>query len=387
MSAPVVADPAAAAAAPSSTVRVAAALRTLARREDLKAFVLTTPALEAVLRRAASRYVAGRTRDEALATARALATPRTGLHDGHRVTIDFMGEDTREAVAAREATDEFLALVDALGPATASPGRLRDASVSLDLSHIGLAVPGNGERLAREHLAEIAAAAGAAGREVIISMEDSARTDAILGIHAAVAATQPHVGITLQATLHRTPDDLARVLERPGRVRLVKGAYLEPADRAHPRGTALDAAYHALARTLVEAAVTRGRPCSIATHDASLHALLREDVRALTGGRGPAEATRAGDVVMSGPALQFEMLHGVTPERLDAFAADGFATRVYLVYGMEWWLYLCHRLAEHPPSLFDALADAVEAMPGIGAALEAAGRPAMIGSSARPGRR
>src|SRR5919202_88047 len=107
------ADASAPAGVPATTpsgVRAAAALRRLARREDVKAAVLGSKALYPVLRRAAARYVAGESRAEALATARALAAA------GHRVTIDFMGEDTREVDAARAATDEFLALIDALGP-------------------------------------------------------------------------------------------------------------------------------------------------------------------------------------------------------------------------------------------------------------------------------
>lgn len=367
--------------------RASAALRHLARREDLKAVVLTTPALYAPLRRAAARYVAGETRDEALATARALAA----APGAHRATIDFMGEDTRAAAAARAATDEFLALVDALGPTQAADdapdaGRPDATSVSLDLSHIGLAVSDGdaGERLAAAHLAEIAAAAEAAGREVVVSMEGSARTDAILRVHAAVAARHPRVGVTLQAALHRTPDDLARLLARGpaagggGRIRLVKGAYAEPTDRALPRGAALDARYAGLARTLLDAAGA-GRRVSIATHDPALLA-------AVVGAADVAGGAAAFDA----RALQFEMLHGVSPDRLDRLAAAGYATRVYLVYGREWWLYLCHRLAEHPPALLDALADVVDALPrdaGAPGPEEREAAPAMIGSSARPGRR
>jgi proline dehydrogenase len=165
--------------------RASAALRRLARREDLKAAVIASPYLYPVLRRAAARYVAGQEREEAIATARDLAGP------GHHVTIDHMGEDTRNAGAARAATDEFLALVDALESAGDDAGPMRSASVSLDLSHIGLAVPGDGPRLAAEHLAEIAVAAGGAGREVMISMEGSERTADVLRIHAEVTALHP----------------------------------------------------------------------------------------------------------------------------------------------------------------------------------------------------
>lgn len=347
-------------ASPSTEQRVAAALRRLARRQDTKHALLEHPALYGILRRAAARYVAGETREEALAVAARLAAR------GHRATIDFMGEDVTDAALARAATDEFLALATTLGPASSGDLASR-CSLSLDLSHVGLAVPGAGERLAREHLGEIARAASDVGREVIISMEDSARTDAILDIHASAAERFPDVGITLQASLRRTPADLARVRRYLGRVRLVKGAYAEPADRALGRGPDLDAAYLALARHLVDAAAD-GHRCSIATH----HQPLLDALVAHAGAPG------------DGEALQFEMLQGVMPERLDALAASGFATRTYLVYGREWYLYLCHRLAEHPPSLFDALAEVVEGLPPDG---EDATTERMIASSARPGRR
>lgn len=341
--------------------RAAAALRSLARREDLKAVVLGSPAAYAALRRAAARYVAGETREEALATAGDLAA------GGHRATVDHMGEDTRDAGAARAAAEEFLALVAALGP-DADDGPLAGASVSLDLSHIGLAVPGDGPALATRHLTGIAAAAGAAGRDVMISMEGSERTQAILDTHATVSADHPNVGITLQAARHRSDADLDAVLARPGRVRLVKGAYAEPGAVAHPRGDGLDAAYARLAARLV-AAAAEGHPVSVATHDPVLLSSVVRDVEARG---GPAAV----------PGLEVEMLHGVRPDRLAAVAARGVPTRVYLVYGREWWLYLCHRLAENPPGLLAALADAVEAMPGA----VAPGADRMVAASARPGR-
>jgi proline dehydrogenase len=323
--------------------RAAAALRWLARRQDIKRALLASPELSAVLKAAAARYVAGSSRAEALDRAARLARA------GHRVTIDFMGEDTSGVSEARRATAEFLALVADLGPADSTPeGPLVAASISLDLSHIGLAVPGLGERLAREHLNEVAERARAVGREVMISMEGSERTEAILRTHAVVSDRYENVGVTVQAALRRTPSDFPELLARPGRLRLVKGAYADSPRVAHPRGEALDEAYLSLARQLVDAAARHGRRCSIATHDAALVdriTNLIDEVADLDG------ATNA---------IEFEMLQGVTPDRLDSLLGRGYVTRVYLVYGSEVYLYLCHRLAEHPPAILDVLADATE---------------------------
>jgi len=140
------------------------------------------------------------------------------------------------------------------------------------------------------------------------------------------------VGITLQAFLHRTPDDLRSVLRYPGKVRIVKGAFDAPASVALRRGGALDRAYLALVARLRDA----GHAVSVATHDAALVAEVLQQT-----GSGP---------------IEFEMLRGIEGEQLSALRAQGLRTRQYLPYGREWFLYLCNRLAEHPPSVFAAIA-------------------------------
>lgn len=109
----------------------------------------------------------------------------------------------------------------------------RVGGISLDLSHIGSLVDRD---LARRNLARIVQAAAAAEGEVMISMENHDRTDQILddhdwiaSVHAELAERYTHVGVTIQARLHRSSDDLDLLLERPGRIRVVKGAYPFPA--------------------------------------------------------------------------------------------------------------------------------------------------------------
>jgi proline dehydrogenase len=175
---------------------------------------------------------------------------------------------------------------------------------------------------------------------MMISMEGSERTGEILDAHCWLCERFDNVGITLQAYLYRTKDDLTAALERPGRIRLVKGAYEEPPDIAQPRGVAVDATY----RELMETLLISGHACSIATHDPLLldyaHPFIQEHH-------------------LSGDTLEFEMLYGITPERLQMMQKRGYRTRVYLPYGQEWYLYLCHRLAEYPPNIYRAIADAV----------------------------
>ena len=127
-------------------------------------------------------------------------------------------------------------------------------------------------------------------------------------------------------------------MKHPGRIRLVKGAFLEPTDLAYPRGSdELKQAYLELARRLV----TAGHPTAIATHDEQLVAtLIAEHGQAL-----------------KSPQVEFEMLRGLGTDLLDGLHNDGYRTREYVIFGGEWWLYVLNRIAEEPERVIAALAD------------------------------
>jgi proline dehydrogenase len=247
---------------------------------------------------------------------------------GHRVNVEYMGENCREPQRAVEETGTFLAAARLLPPG---------CSISLDLSHIGLAVD---EELALANASRIALATAATGREMMISAEGSDRTDAVLALHRALCERFDHVGITVQARLHRTADDLPELLTRPGRIRLVKGAFLEPESIAHQRDApALTAAYLTYAEHLADS----GHLCSFATHDRELIDRIDHHIGRKDRDRAPWE---------------FETLLGLGTDRLDAMARRGHPTREYVVFGTQWWLYVCNRLAEDPRRLLQALVDA-----------------------------
>lgn len=302
------------------------ALRHLALNESVKAYILAHPPLYQALLRTSRRFIAGETLEECVQTAQSMN------RQGHYVTIDFMGESTHDREIAYEATEEFLRVVD-----TIQSHGLK-ASVSLDLSHIGMAID---EKLGYENASRIAEATENADLEMMISMEGINRTDAILKLHQQLCKQFDNVGITLQAYLYRTPDDLVAVIERPGKIRLVKGAFEVPADLAMKRGSELNESYKQLAENMLR----NGHSCSIATHDKR----LLDYVAKLISQESPGQQI-----------VEFEMLKGVAPEHLETMREKGFNTRVYLAYGSEWYLYLCNRLAEHPPNLYQALSDAVK---------------------------
>ncbi|MFD0273651.1 proline dehydrogenase family protein [Kitasatospora sp. NPDC127111] len=302
--------------------QAAQVLRALALDEDLKRRVPEDPVLGPLARKVARRFTAGETLADAVERAKRV------LASGHRVSVEYMGESCRDPRRATAETDVFLEATRLLPPG---------CSISLDLSHIGLAVS---EDLALANAGRLARATADTGREMMISAEGSDRTDAVLAVHRALCASFDHVGVTVQARLHRTAEDLPRLLALPGRIRLVKGAFLEPETIAHPReDPALPAVYLGYARRLADS----GHPCSFATHDRELVHRIDHHL----GGRASTAAP-----------WEFETLLGLGPDRLEAMAERGHPTREYVVFGTEWWLYVCNRIAEDPQRLLQALVDA-----------------------------
>ncbi|MFC9842405.1 proline dehydrogenase family protein [Streptomyces sp. NPDC060223] len=297
-------------------------LQRLALDEELKRRVPKDPVLGPLARKIARRFVAGESLVDAQDRAQRI------IADGHRVNIEYMGESCRDQQRATTETDVFLDAARLLPPG---------CSISLDLSHIGLAVS---EELALANASRVARATAETGREMIISAEGSDRTDAVLALHRTLCEQFDHVGITVQARLHRTAEDLRRLLALPGRIRLVKGAFLESETIAYSRDDpALTTAYLDHAAQLADS----GHLCSFATHDWDL--IHRIDHR--LGGAGSGTSP-----------WEFETLSGLGPDRLDAMAERGHPTREYVVFGTEWWLYVCNRIAEDPQRLLQALIDA-----------------------------
>jgi proline dehydrogenase len=307
-------------------------LRTWALDENLKARVMASPELSTMAKRIARRYIAGETSAEAIDAAHA------GMRRGHLPSIEYTGESVRDAQLARSETDVFLRLITAVKEAGLP------STISFDLSHVGSIID---PALALAHVRQLARASVDLGTAVMISAEASDRTDLVLDLYEELAKEHPHLGITVQARLHRTPGDLDRVLRHPGPIRLVKGAFLESEQVAYRRGSdELMVAYLELARRLIDS----GHPVSLATHDEVLvTALIDEHGSSLIGGD-----------------TEFEMLMGLGTDLLDDLHRQGYRTREYVIFGREWWLYVLNRIAEHPDRVITALADLNPAAPVSG---------------------
>ncbi|WAC14707.1 proline dehydrogenase family protein [Dyadobacter pollutisoli] len=301
------------------------ALKKAALNEGAKEYILDNPVLFKTLKRAADRYIGGETLEEA-----AIKVAKEN-QNGFKCSLEFIGESTRTENEARDATDEFVTICRKIHSAGLH------STVSLDLSHIGLAIS---KDLCLHHLNLICTEASAAGIEVIISAEGTERTDAILDSYFEISKTHSNIAITLQAYLHRTQDDFQEVIKRNGRIRIVKGAFETPNGLSLSRGEQLDDVY----LNFIDQLLSRKHKCSIATH----HGTIQQRAKKLV------------DLYQPDKDLyEFESLYGIRTQQLLDLKAEGYATKLYFVYGKEWYLYLCNRIAEYPLNIFLALEDIV----------------------------
>lgn len=308
---------------PPETLNLAtAALKGLAADPACRAAFLRDDSLSRFFSTAAGRYIVAEDRA-------GLAQRLKVLSDkGYRTGAEFVGEEATEPAEIEAVVAEYLALIDE-SPACADPVQL-----GFDLSNVGLLVS---PQLAVQNTARILRAAEPKNLSVVISMERSGFVDSILEAFGALAPEHPNVGLTMQAHLHRTADDVAEVAKYGRKIRLVKGVYREPAQVALPRGEELDRRYADLAERLLDL----GAVLACGTHDAAVLELL--DRRGLLG-----------------RLEELEMLHGVRPQLLRSYRERGVPCRVATVYGANWWLHFLHRLAEYPPNVLTALADLAE---------------------------
>jgi proline dehydrogenase len=297
-------------ASPSAALRHV--LLWASRRRQIKRAVTSAPVTRDVVR----RFVAGETIEDALAVTRALTT------EGLDVSLDHLGEDTRDTVTARAAVDAYCSLAGRL----ADQGLAGRAEMSVKLSAVGQALD---ESLALDNARVICAAAQAAGSSVTIDMEDHTTTDSTLRVVGLLRQDFPSTGVVLQASLHRTEGD-CRVLGVPGsRVRLCKGAYQEPSSLAWQRPDDVRAAYLRSLSTLIAG----GALPMAATHDPKLIDATGRLVR---------------DIGGPGFMHEYQMLFGIRPDEQRRLVAAGATVRVYVPFGVQWYGYLMRRMAERP---------------------------------------
>ncbi|MBV9606144.1 MAG: proline dehydrogenase family protein [Solirubrobacterales bacterium] len=283
-------------------IAIRPALFSLATSDWFERAVRRTARGDALAYRLASRYVAGRTAEDAFATARRLS------ESGVLSSIDLFGERVTDAAGADRVTDAYVSLAGRVGEA--APGSF----LSVDLSHLAIDDVGLRARLER------IAGALPPGVLVQVGAEEAARADRILETVLAVARGGGRVAATLQANLRRSVSDASVLVDAGVPIRLVKGAYVESRAVAHAWGDPTDLAFVELAHALHRAGAT----VWLATHDPVLREALLPAM----------------------PGVGVEMLLGVRPEDQVALAARGIPVRVYMPFGPDWFRYAMRRLAE-----------------------------------------
>ncbi|QHC25313.1 proline dehydrogenase family protein [Streptomyces sp. GS7] len=288
-----------------------------ARSDSIRRLVAAAP----VTRPVVDRFVAGERLDESMAVVRTLAAR------GMEVTLDHLGEDITDPAEALRNRDAYLQLAEALK----EHGLGARAEMSVKLSAFGQALSG-GHELALRNVTPVVEAAAEAGTTVTLDMEDHTTVDSTLAILGALRERFPQTGAVLQSYLFRTEDDCHALAQEGSRVRLVKGAYKEPATVAYQDKREVDLAYVRCLKILMAG---QGYPM-IGSHDPRMVAIGQE--LAHRNGRKPAD-------------YEFQMLFGIREAEQQRLVAEGHRMRVYIPYGTDWYGYFMRRLAERPANL------------------------------------
>lgn len=293
------------------------AILAASRSDKMRRIVSAAPVTKPVV----NRFIPGETVDQVIPIVEELT--RKGLE----VTLDVVGEDITAVEQSYAARDAYLELIERLKEL----GLGEAVEMSVKLSMFGQALEG-GHELALANVRPVVEAAAAIGTTVTLDAEDHTTLDSMFAIHEELRRDFPQTGCVIQAYLFRTEADARRLAAAGSRVRIVKGAYKEPAEVAYQDKAEIDKAYVRIMRILMEG---DGYPM-IGSHDPRLISIAQELAR---------QAGRKLD------EYEFQMLYGIRSEEHLRLAAEGHRMRVYTAYGTDWYGYFMRRLAEKPANL------------------------------------
>ena len=272
-------------------------------------------------KRFASRFVAGETADDGARAAESLA------QRGIMATLDLLGESVHKAEASEAAAAQYVALLERMAR---SPGIEVNASVKL--TQMGFDID---DDLCFRNVSRILDRARDLNGFVRIDMESSAHTQRTLDFFSQrllpVYGTG-RVGVVIQSALRRSTEDVKRLILLGARVRLCKGAYLEPPEVAFPDKADVDRHYV----ELMERLLREGNGPALATHDEAIVEAARQF------------AAREG---IPPERYEFQMLYGIRRDLQERLRGAGHRVRVYIPFGTQWYPYLMRRLAERPANI------------------------------------
>lgn len=288
----------------------------LSQQNGVFRFVRSNP----LARRFASRFVAGETIEEAVAAAREL------IARGITASLDLLGESVTRPAEATAAKDQYLVMLDRM----AAAGNI-EVNVSVKLTQMGLDID---EDLCRRNMREILERAAAHRGFVRLDMEGSSYTQRTLDFFRQHLFPDfgAHCGVVIQSALRRSERDISDLIGMRARVRLCKGAYLEPPDIAFPEKADVDRNYV----KLMERLLLEGNYPGLATHDERIIQHARSFVAAHR---------------IAEDRFEFQMLYGVRRDLQQQLRGAGHRMRVYIPFGTQWYPYLMRRLAERPANI------------------------------------
>lgn len=286
--------------------------------------------------RAASRFVAGETIHDAIRVVRELNAKNI------TATLDQLGEHTSSAEEANAAADAIVHVLHEIDKAGVK------ANVSIKLTQIGM---GLDDETCRQNLVRILEQGKKCNNFIRIDMEDTPYTDTTLGMYYSMLErgfTQPQVGVVQQAYLFRAETDTRALLEKQARIRLVKGAYNEPPEKAYVKKADTDSNFDLLAKIMLDAAV--GFENNLASADGRtppFTAIASHDDKRIEFAKKHAEK-----LGLPKQALEFQMLYGIRRDLQESLVKEGYPVRVYVPFGTQWYPYFMRRLAERPANIW-----------------------------------
>ena len=274
-----------------------------------------------VVKRATKAFMPGERPEDALDAGAAL------VKDGRTLLYTKLGEAITSIGEADAVRDHYLWFFDQL------KSRKLAAHVSIKPTQLGL---DQSEAKCLEHCLALAAKAESVGSALWIDMEDSTYVDRTLALYEQVKTKHPSTGLALQAYLFRTPKDLERLRPLKPVIRLVKGAYAEPAEVAFPKKSDTDAAYERISRTMLDWAKTGECTPILGTHDIALIERL---------------IAYADSIGLAKGKYEIHMLYGIREPEQARFRKQGHAVATLISYGNAWFRWYMRRLAERPANV------------------------------------
>ncbi len=277
-------------------------------------------------KRATSRFIPGESLNVALEAASIFN--EAGLTS----LVTQLGENVTTTLGAEQVAEHYVGVLDRIEQQSLP------CQISLKPTQLGMDLS---KDLCAENLSTLLQRAMETGSFVWVDMESSAYVDRTLDMFERARDVYENVGLCVQSYLHRSGDDVERLIGCRAAIRLVKGAYSEPADVAMPSKKDVDSSFLILARRILDAASTGdgGLPV-FGTHDMHLLRTIFKD---------------AADRGLEAGAYEIQMLYGIAREQQRELAGVGHEMRVLISYGSAWFPWYMRRLAERPANVWFVL--------------------------------